>query len=79
MRQLLASLRAVLRVRVWLSRGYWNEAAWVFHVAFGRGAGYRWGATAYVGRSCHDGRNRGALRAWRAGLTRNGNAVPYPL
>lgn len=68
-------------VRLTVTRNGRNRA-WRVCVKFGRGAGYKWGATAYIARNCVGGKPGDYLALYRraplrAGFSRNANKIPY--
>lgn len=71
----------VLFVHFWRIWRYQKRAlhGWSVKVAFGRGAGYKWGRTAFIGWRVRGGpvkyHHNPAL--FRLGFTRNGNMTPY--
>jgi hypothetical protein len=71
-------VRRLIRVRLSRAPSYDSRRGWLLELALGRGAGYRWGATAFVGRWVLGGAgNMYTARPWAAGLTTNANRLPW--
>lgn len=77
----------LLIFRFHLQFGYWkiwnyqkpSQLGWNLIIGFGRGAGYKWGRTFYVGRNVKGGGKKWRYNRapFRIGFTQNANLVPY--
>lgn len=76
----------MIKFRFTRDASFYPTHGWLFELVLGRGAGYRWGRTFYIGRNLFPPTIRRAgiskplraftVRAWQVGFTQNANAIP---